>query len=154
MKVTVIRHAQSTFNVGIFDDVESGIIDCKLTDFGKDQASKLDLEFDLLILSPMKRALQTYVYSNIKAGEIITNKLFREKDYNSEFIDGKISSVEIENDEQLGNRVIESIKFVRTLDYKNVGIITHGCFIEYFLEECGYVNSHFDNTQYLTFDFR
>ena len=39
----------------------------------------LNLSFDLLIISPLKRALETYTNSNIKAKELMINNLFIEQ---------------------------------------------------------------------------
>ena len=39
---------------------------------------EIDIYFDLVICSPLKRTIQTLEYSNIKYKKIIYNKLFRE----------------------------------------------------------------------------
>ena len=64
-RITIIRHAQSKFNAGEFRTAEE-IRNCKLTDHGKMQAKNLDQSFDIIVLSPLKRAIETYVNSNLK----------------------------------------------------------------------------------------
>ncbi len=76
-KVTIIRHAQSHFNAGSYKTDEEAR-NCRLTDDGIQQAKKLELSFDILIVSPLKRALETYLNSGIKCRQLIVSDLFRE----------------------------------------------------------------------------
>ena len=73
LEITFIRHAQSLYNAGLAD-----VKNCPLSPSGCQEASRLVGEFDLLVLSPLKRAIQTYAFSQIKAGEIVISPLARE----------------------------------------------------------------------------
>jgi len=73
LEITFVRHAQSLYNAGLAD-----VKNCPLSPKGCQEASLLGGEFDLLVLSPLKRAIQTYAFSQIKAGEIVVSPLARE----------------------------------------------------------------------------
>lgn len=61
MKLYVVRHGQTNWNV---ENRFQGQIDTELTDVGKQQAQKLseklkNIDFDLILSSPLKRAIDT-----------------------------------------------------------------------------------------------
>lgn len=124
-KITFIRHAESKYNAGIAHTHEE-ITDSKITNKGIEQARILDFHFDLLILSPLRRTMETYTNSNIKTKDVIISKYFREQmrsPLNFTALEENIH----ETSEQLENRVYEGLKYIKTLipKYSHIGIITH-----------------------------
>ena len=73
MEVTFLRHAQSVFNRDLTSEK-----DCNLTDLGKEQASKLHGDYDVILCSVLRRARQTLQYSNISGKELHFTDLCRE----------------------------------------------------------------------------
>lgn len=65
------RHAQSTENIGLL------MIDSPLTDEGRKQATKLTGNFDIVIVSPLRRCQETLHYSQIKYNTLIINNNFQ-----------------------------------------------------------------------------
>ena len=148
--ITIIRHAQSKFNAGEFNTAEE-IRNCKLTDYGKSQSKSLDQSFDIIILSPLKRAIETYTNSNLKSERVIISDLFREQkeDHPLNYLENETIAPESASDARA--RAREAVKFLKTLDYTNIGIISHGCFIWYFLEQAGQQPQSTYNTQTIQF---
>lgn len=126
MKVIFIRHAQSMYNIGANNDnynsplSENGIISCK----------SLGHTFDLLIISPLKRAIQTYANSNIKTKNILISDLFQEvKSQKPNVLDNDTSR---ETHEEFEARLIKAIDYLKKLNYNNIGtigVITHHDFM-------------------------
>ena len=67
MRITFIRHAQSLHNAT--GDI---IVNCGLSNAGVEQAKKIDISFDCVVLSPLRRTLQTYALSQIKTKVVST----------------------------------------------------------------------------------
>ena len=135
--ITLIRHGQSIFNAGQYK-IGDNIRDCRLTDTGIKQASKLTNSFDLLIVSPLKRALETYLNSNISTKKIVVSSLFKEHHDNNiiNYLNGEKQFIETHEETQL--RAKEAVEFVKAQKEENIGIISHGVFMGYFMEACGY----------------
>ena len=79
MKISYLRHCESSFNVNPVNDD----IDCSLTDWGIEQAKTIvnemdDKSFDLIVCSPLKRCRETLFYSQIRSNQVEINELFRE----------------------------------------------------------------------------
>lgn len=73
-------------------------IDAAITKLGEQQASKIKKKYDLLILSPMHRCIQTYKCSQIETKEIIICDLFREAGHNiCDFMQHEIDAFQLEN---------------------------------------------------------
>lgn len=122
MKVTFIRHAQSEYNIG-----KNNSFNAPITEDGAISCKNLDLNFDLLILSPLKRSIQTYANSNIKTKNIIINELFQEcKDKPSNMLDNDTNYETVYDFE---NRLDNAIKFLKDRSENNIGIITHHDFV-------------------------
>jgi broad specificity phosphatase PhoE len=134
--VTIIRHAQSKFNAGQYT-TETELSNCRLSDFGREQSKNLTQTFDILILSPLKRAIETYANSNIKCGNVIINDLFREyKEHDPKPLNFlELETIMPETLEEVKKRVGDAINYLKTSPYNNIGIISHGIFICYFLEQ-------------------
>lgn len=141
-KITVIRHGESQFNAQNNKNIkDNNLQNCGLTEFGKLQAKNLNQKFDILITSTLKRAIETFHNSNIEANNVVHSDLFNEQDYNLETTDNVIK------------RVKKAIQFISTLHYDNIGIISHGRFLWYFLDHCGQQPISLNNTQSITFNF-
>lgn len=122
MKVTYIRHAESIFNV----DSSSKLHDCGLTTVGIEQASLLQGEYDLALISPLKRARETLEYSQIKYHKLETLHILRE--YKEDPCDYFEDEQEIpESEEELTERQDSFIKYLYDLrGYRTVIVISHG----------------------------
>lgn len=59
-KIVLLRHAQSEANIG------QHIKNAPLSRKGIEQAQQLHENFDLILISPLRRALQTLDYSSLK----------------------------------------------------------------------------------------
>ena len=131
--VYLIRHGESTFNATNRQDV-----DCNLTDLGRKQAKKLgerlkDIHFDFVIISPLARAQQTFENSKINHKALETNYLCREyKETKSDFLIGE--DFRQETDEELTQRCMNFIEYMKTLDYSLIGVVCHSTFIYYSLD--------------------
>jgi broad specificity phosphatase PhoE len=134
--ITIIRHAQSKFNAGECK-TEAELRNSKLTTLGKIQASQLNQSFDLVILSPLKRAIETYANSNIKNSVL-------------NFLENEDVVPESENEVKL--RAQKAVDYLRSLPQNNIGIVSHGCFIWYLLEKAGQQPVATYNTQTITFN--
>lgn len=84
MKLYITRHGQTTWNV---DNKVCGVTDVELTDKGIAQAEALadivlDKNIDIIISSPLKRALHTSnIIANKCGARIITDDRLREQNY-------------------------------------------------------------------------
>ena len=149
--ITIIRHAQSKFNAGQYKTDEE-IANCRLSEFGKSQAKNLTQSFDIVILSPLKRAIETYANSNIKCGKMIINDLFREyKELEAKPLNFlELEKLTPETLDDLNKRINDAIQYLKTLPYNNIGIISHGIFIHHFLEHLGIAHGLINNAQTIT----
>jgi len=147
--VTFIRHGESVFNRygGIQDHV-----DCGLTSDGREQSKKLDMTFDLLVLSPMRRCFETLIFSNLKAYRLEYCQLCREhKTDKCDFRCGE--PFEIETEEDLLERVKEFKSWLISqynqlrqegIKKPKIGVLTHADFFFY-------LSSHWDLKSQLRF---
>lgn len=125
-EVIFIRHGQSYANSG----TDVNMVDSPLTSLGREQARKI-IEInnaDLIICSPMRRALETFHYSPIKCSEnteLIVSELFRELKScqpNFKLLENQI----VESNTVFLNRMIEAAKYIMSLTSNNVIIFCHG----------------------------
>lgn len=147
MKIYSTRHGQTDFNR---QDVILGITDIELNETGLAQASELaeriygdsSIKIDLIIASPMKRALKTAQIISDRCGiPIITDKRLREWNYGdyegrTRFTDGfadgkKEFGVRIggsgESLLQLAHRVYSTLDdIIERYGEKTVLIVSHG----------------------------
>lgn len=126
MRIQVVRHAQSVFNKYLTSPKN-----CDLTDEGREQASKLEGEYDIVICSPLKRTCDTLSLSKIRYGKLLYTSLCREKKADiCDFLEDEDESKK-ESDEELNQR-IEAFKiFVKAncSTLNTVLVVTHGDFI-------------------------
>jgi len=132
--ITLIRHCQSEFNVleekNHHKNADLSFVNCGLTTLGKYQASKLQSQFDLIIVSPMKRTLDTLKYSNINYKHILVLPLVRE--FKVDICDFMINEKQIiETEEEILSRCKETKTLLKILStqYKSIGVISHRDFI-------------------------
>lgn len=68
----LIRHAESTHNVKLPTQPESDFANCRLTPKGEEQARKIKGPTSLLLISPLRRTLATYHFSNLHVKKLET----------------------------------------------------------------------------------
>jgi|SRR5579872_5576834 len=149
--ITAIRHAQSTHNAGLHK-TDKDAANCGLSDEGKKQAAKIELTTELLILSPLRRAMDTYIRSQIKTKEIVISPLF------IEYQDGKpLNYLEAqpnirETPNELVRRAQTAISYLKSLPQKNICIVSHGDFLNAFFKELGLKVPYPQNAQAFQFE--
>lgn len=134
-KVIFIRHAESYFNIlngiELSGDAKKHLINCGITENGIIQSKKLDQKFDHVISSPLKRTLKTLNNSNIRYSTMEINELFREHRIEiCDFFEGE--EIQIETIDEIDNRIKKCKEYLKNLNYKEIGIITHSDFIWHF----------------------
>lgn len=126
MKVTLLRHAESLFNKYLTSEK-----DCDLSPEGIQQAAALTGEFDVILLSCLRRTHQTLLHSQIKGKRILLTDLCREqrKDI-CDFLEKEDGSHK-ESDEELEHRIDCFKDYIRRecKPTDSVLVISHGDFI-------------------------
>jgi broad specificity phosphatase PhoE len=145
-RIVFIRHAQSKANANEITE-PSELINCRITDHGKIQSSKINFSFDLLILSPLKRALETYVHSDIKVKNVIISDLFQEFRVGETNMLDNVDHSKLETFEELENRAIDAWKFLSSIPIDNIGIISHHDFTKVFFKKIFNLDVSLDNGQ-------
>jgi hypothetical protein len=126
--LTFIRHAQSQNNATNISEV-----DTPLSQLGISQASKLHGNYDLVVISPLTRTLQTFRHSHIFAPRIIISDLVRE--WKLDLCDFKLDEmVRFETIEELDSRIEKFKIWIKNLcdrfpDYTKIAIFTHYDFV-------------------------
>jgi broad specificity phosphatase PhoE len=126
MTVYLIRHCQAMSNIGY-----TNIVDPPLTNLGRDQATTLKLSVDLLICSPLRRALETAHHSQIEFKKHHITKLGRELIYEpSDCL--LLEKYYRESDHIFHNRIQNlALYMVSKLSANStIALISHGCTIE------------------------
>lgn len=126
MEVTFLRHAQSIFNRDLTSEK-----DCKLTDYGIEQAKKINGTYDIIVCSILKRAKQTLQYSELSSKQLHFTDLCREvrRDI-CDFLEGE-DETKLETEEEVQKRIKEFKKFLhsKTKPGEKVLVICHRDFI-------------------------
>jgi broad specificity phosphatase PhoE len=104
---------------------------------GKEQAKQIQGSLDLVIVSPLRRTLETYIHSGLRVKRLLTSDLFREW-----MIYGPSGQFECEEDknesnEQINTRIKNAIEFIKLQPESNIGIISHGVFLCKLAEQLG-----------------
>ena len=147
--ITFIRHAQSLFNSG---EATGSMTNCALSKEGVESCKMLEQEFDLLIISPLKRAIQTYANSNIKVGQVIISPLFREvKSLDLNFMDLE-NKENKETDDEIVKRAHDAVQFAMDQSFNRIGVISHHDFLHVLIKENFGRSMYFSNLQSVTFD--
>jgi broad specificity phosphatase PhoE len=130
--VTLIRHAQSRANTG-----EDQGRNARLSAHGLVQAPQLSGKTELVIVSPLKRTMETYIHSNITASQVTMCDLVREQmdGHDSNYLEHEQKRVESLVDVQ--QRVGKAIEYILSLPHNHITIISHGLFIWHFLQRVG-----------------
>lgn len=150
-KIELLRHAQSLFNRYGIDER-----DCGITNQGREQASKIEGYWDLVICSPMRRCRETLEASQIKYGELKIEEMCRERrDSQCDFFYKE--EVPKESVEELLERCSQFKNLLRELrkKYNTILVVSHSGFIWHltsFLNENGHrIGWRLDNCQKMTF---
>lgn len=124
--ITLIRHAESTFNA-----VGDRSRDCPLTNRGHAQARGLKGTYDCVVCSTLKRARQTLDSSRLVYGHVIFTELCREvRDGNPVNLYPDEQNI-VESREVMHDRVNQFKSFLKTLQigYPRIAIISHSGFL-------------------------
>jgi broad specificity phosphatase PhoE len=169
MKIYLVRHGQCNSNLNkIYNYVNED-----LNDTGVEQAKELskkiyDIDYDIVISSPLIRAKHTAEIINVKNKEMIFDNRLREREHGS--LEGK--SIEVTDREDYWNyytntkygteediphlfdRVKEFLDELKTKEYKSVLIVAHSgvskAFYAYFYgipEDGKFLNLGLKNTE-------
>jgi|SRR5579872_2508296 len=147
--ITLIRHAQSLYNAN--PQLTQDIVDCGLSEEGIKQANQLNRTVDLLIVSPLKRAIETYNRSKIRTTSIIVSPLFIEYHYGNSITYGNNQHLAAETPDDVINRAKTAISYIKSQPQQNIGIISHGYFLRVFMQELGLESMDFQNAQIIQF---
>ena len=113
MPIHLIRHAESQNNVG------GRIWNCDITENGRQQASKLQGHYDLVIVSELKRAQETLKHSNITFDSKIVTKDCAE-----------MGELHKEDKPLFQERTLKFREYLKTLDSnKNIAVVSHYFFV-------------------------
>ena len=126
MKVSFLRHAESIFNKYLTSDKN-----CELTEYGKEQASKVSGHYDIVICSIMKRTCQTLDYSQLTYGKLMFTDLCREKKTTiCDYLEHE-DETKIDSDEDLELQIKRFLSFLKSQvsPHQTVLVVSHGDFI-------------------------
>lgn len=150
MNIYVLRHGQTDYNIeGKFQ----GKIDIPINQKGSEQAKKIAKElnaikFDIVISSPLKRAIQTAQIA-VNTDIVIDNRLIErsfgklEGKKSIANYEEKVDEFQIESIEHLKERVYNFLNeaMINYSNYNNILLVTHACIAK--MIEC-----YFSNTDY------
>lgn len=140
--VTCIRHGQP-------QECSEG--DPCLSEIGISQASVLTGQFDLIVLSPLRRAIETYTRSNVSGSRIIVSDLAREqrddKKYNQLRGEGAVS----ETVDDMYRRMSEFREFLKGQPENNICVFSSAFAICYLQQVCGYSSKPVGYTEVIQF---
>ena len=158
MKILFVRHGESVDDI---EDRYGGCADFDLTEKGKGQAvetaekiSSLNEKFEVILSSPLKRALQSANIISSELGlEVEIFEYLKERNLNGvltglvrseaklkypeqveahsrwEYVDGS------ERTEDFNSRVKNAIKYLLEMKYNSLVVVTHGLFLKTFFKE-------------------
>jgi len=121
-KVYFLRHAESTFNAS---SQKLDELNCGLSSTGEAQARALQGQFDVIVISPLRRCRETLELSNIQATQIIVYDDAREMRTDlCDFFPGE--QIVIETEEEILQRCSRLKQELVTLSQtKKVLVIAH-----------------------------
>lgn len=135
MKITLIRHGNS-YQHSINEPENFNIFNPHLTQIGINQANKLTGSYDLTIISPLNRTLDTFKYSNIQTKKQIKVELFREHIHHKSDLLKEDEEI-FESAETFENRIDQIKEFLQQIknkNFKNICIISHSILIYYLIQ--------------------
>lgn len=128
INVYLIRHAESAANV----DEDNTEPDVGLTPFGWLQASRIAIDVNIVMVSPLKRTLDTLRASKITGPCAVDARLREWKQDPCDFLLGE--ELLCETEDILVDRVRSVIATCNSLAANsNVALVTHGDWITYFI---------------------
>jgi broad specificity phosphatase PhoE len=142
-EVWLIRHAESQGNTSEF-----GGADPRLSKRGQDQAAQVKGSVDLVIISPMKRTLETYLLSQISCSKVIVSDLVREwmGGGKGEYRQGE-TPTKVETAQHLRKRADIAIEFLKAQPEQRIAVISHSGFLSTLTDRLFGTPMHFANAQ-------
>ena len=126
----------------------------RLSEDGMTQARSLLGYYDVVIISPLVRALQTYSCSQIKSGQVLVSPLFREHRNNQEcnyfYNEERVQ----ETDEEFKQRTIKAMGYIRGLvspSVNSICVIAHHDFIAKFSTQVHHQPVYLPNLGFISF---
>ena len=129
MKVTFIRH-QRCYNLHPDGTTNYMRVNPPLTPEGIEEAKALTGSYDLVIVSPLSRCIETYMYSSIE-GPRVVHELFREWiQCPGDFRQNDPATQFCEGYPEFSRRVAKACEYLHSLQVENVCVITHSEWIK------------------------
>ena len=124
--ITFIRHAEC-YILNSDGSPNYMRVNPPLTEDGIERAKKLSGNYDLVIISPMTRCIETFVYSNIYGEHREINSLFRELILcPGDFRQNDPAEITADTPEVFKKRVQKGMEYLKTLrQYPNICVVTH-----------------------------
>lgn len=127
LNLTLIRHAHPD---------KSHACDPYLSTEGKLQASTLKGHYQLVVISPLRRTLDTYVHSNISGDRVVVSDLLREQRDTSPYNYFRNEEIHPESKTDVMERVQKIKQWLLEQPEHEVCLITSAFFMCYFRESC------------------
>lgn len=129
----LIRHAESEANVRDRPEYagrsEESFANTRLTENGRLQAAKVQGPVDLLIVSPLRRTLETYTCSRLHARTVLVDPLVREFRAYGRSCEMELETPLVETAQQLRDRVRTFIRLLCARPERDIGVLSHGVFL-------------------------
>jgi broad specificity phosphatase PhoE len=128
----LIRHAESMSNVAANYPAmkEADFVNTRLSENGRTQQAPLVKgSIDLLIVSPLRRTMETYAHSNLRVKRLFTSELVREWRAYGCAGDFELEAPRAESADELRARVERTLELLRAQPETNIGILSHGVFL-------------------------
>lgn len=127
--ITFIRHCEC-YLVNNDGSMNYMRVNPPLTNEGIKRANKISGFYDHVIISPLSRCIETFIYSDIRSKSREVNDLFREIIVcPGDFRQSDPPEIITENIETFKERVIKGMKYLKTLK-GNICVITHSEWIK------------------------
>lgn len=128
--ITFIRHCEC-YVLNFDGSINYMRVNPSLTNEGIKRAEKLSGIFDHVIISPMARCIETFVYSDIKTNTKEINDLFRELILcPGDFRQSDAPEIMTEDKIAFQKRVLKAMNYLKSLEYNNICVITHSEWIK------------------------
>ncbi len=122
--ITFIRHCEC-YLVNNDQSMNYMRVNPPLTIEGIQRAQKITGFYDHVIISPLSRCIETYIYSDIKSKSREVNELFREIIVcPGDFRQNDPPEITIENIDSFKERIAKGMNYLKTLK-GNICVITH-----------------------------
>lgn len=132
--LTLIRHGECYIDNQWNTEFNPGLIPK-----GRRTASEITGHYDHVIISPMKRTLETFDFSRISGNHVQVNSLFREVRLNKvDFMEQE--TLDFEHPKDFLQRIQKAKDYLVSLNVSNVAVVTHAGFIRQFLNTDKHIN--------------